>query len=212
VEHFRPDPEAGRAVRRGLGWEEAGPPVVGYLGRFIPEKGLALLTRVLDALPTPWRALFVGAGPLEPPLRAWARGHGERVRVCTGVAHDDVPRHLNAMDVLCAPSQTAARWREQFGRMLTEAFACGVPVVGSDSGEIPHVVGDAGLVVGEKDEQGWLRTLTELLQDPAAQRALSARGVDRARTRYAWPVVARQYLNFFEQVLEDRGSRIEDRG
>ena len=69
----------------------------------------------------------------------------------TDVGHDDVPEHLNAMDVMCAPSQTTARWREQFGRMLIEAMACGVPVLASRSGEIPHVVGDAGLLVDERD-------------------------------------------------------------
>src|SRR5262249_49875243 len=57
VERFRPDPEAGRAVRRTLGWDDGGPPVVGYLGRFVPEKGIDLLTRVLDRLPCLWRAL-----------------------------------------------------------------------------------------------------------------------------------------------------------
>src|SRR5262249_6787421 len=123
VDRFRPDLDAGRAVRRALGWADDGPPVVGFLGRLVPEKGLGLLTRVLDSLHSSWRALFVGAGPEAEQLRAWARRHGDQVRVCTDVGHDAVPRYLNAMDVLCAPSQTTPRWREQFGRMLIEAFA-----------------------------------------------------------------------------------------
>ncbi len=72
TDKFRPDPQAGRAVQRALGWDEAGPPVVGYLGRFVPEKGLELLTRVLERLAVPWRALFVGAGPQEAFLHDWA--------------------------------------------------------------------------------------------------------------------------------------------
>jgi phosphatidylinositol alpha-1,6-mannosyltransferase len=204
VADFRPDPAAGEALRRSLGWDQPHPPVIGYLGRFVPDKGLELLTRALDQLATPWRALFVGAGPLEPALRGWAARHGERVRLCTDVSHDQVPRYLNAMHVLCAPSQTTPKWREQFGRMIIEAFACGVPFVGSDSGEIPHVVRDAGVIVGEKDEAGWCRALTELLQDPARRQDLAARGLERARTEYAWPVVARRYLDFFEQVLAAR--------
>lgn len=198
---FRLDLAAGRAVRQSLGWATEGPPVIGYLGRFVAEKGFNLLTRVLDGLKPTWRALFVGSGPLENELRAWADRYPERVRICTGVTHDEVPRYLNAMDCLCAPSQTTPRWREQFGRMLVEAFACGVPVIGSDSGEIPHVIGDAGLVVGERDQAGWGEALARLLDSPQQRQELAARGLERAHASYAWPVVARQHLDFFEQVL-----------
>lgn len=200
TDRFRPDAAAREETRRRLGLASSGPPVVGYLGRFVPEKGLTLLMRALEELETPWRALFVGGGPLERELSRWAAARGgDRVRVVTGVAHDEVPRHLNAMDVLCAPSQTTPRWREQFGRMLVEAFACGVPVIASDSGEIPHVVGDAGVIVGERDTDGWRRALAVLLSDPARRRELSERGRERAQALYAWPVVARQTLGFLEE-------------
>ena len=138
---------------------------------------------------------------MEPVLRAWAKRHGDRVRIVTGVAHDAVPAYLNAMDVLAAPSQTTAKWREQFGRMLIEAFACGVPVLASDSGEIPGVVGDAGAIAGEQDEQGWRRKLGDLLDSPARRAELAARGIDRAHSLYAWPIVARRYLEFFDQLM-----------
>ncbi len=197
---FRPDDARGRAVRGSLGWDSGGPPVVGYLGRFVPEKGLPLLQRVLDKVCAPWRALFVGAGPLEAPLRKWAEQHGDRVRICNAVVHDQVPAYLNAMDMMCAPSQTTPVWKEQFGRMLVEAFASGVPVVGSDSGEVPYVVRDSGVIVGESDEEGWRRAIEELLEDRTKRDDLSARGIARARDEFAWPVVARRHLDFFESV------------
>ena len=65
-----------------------------------------MLMSVLDKLTVPWRALIVGGGPLERALREWAARHGERVRIVSGVTHDEVPRYLNAMDLLSAPSQT----------------------------------------------------------------------------------------------------------
>lgn len=204
LDHFRPDAAAGEAVRRALGWATDGPPVVGYLGRLVPEKGLPLLLRVLDGLRTPWRALVVGTGPLENEVRRWAARHGERVRLCTGVRHAEVARHISAMDVLCAPSQTTPRWREQFGRMIVEAFACGVPVVGSDSGEIPHVLSGAGLMVGEADEAAWGEALASLLESPGRRAELAAAGLERARVCYAWPVIARRHLDFFEEVLAKR--------
>ena len=201
LELFRPDAESGRATRARLGWNDEGPPVVGFLGRFIEAKGLKLLMSVLDQTSSPWRALLVGGGPGEAALRKWGSRHGDRVRIASEVPHDSVPEHLNAMDLLLAPSQTTAQWREQFGRMLIEAFACGVPVLASDSGEIPNVVADAGVIVGERDEAGWVRALAELLESPARRAELAARGRDRAHSLYSWPVVARRHLEFFNEML-----------
>jgi glycosyltransferase involved in cell wall biosynthesis len=206
LELFRPDPEARRRVREALGWSDEGPPVIGFVGRFVPEKGLGFLMRVLDRLRAPWRVLFLGGGALETEIRAWARGREERVRVVSA-PHDQVPKYVNAFDLLCAPSETARHWREQFGRMLIEAFACAVPVIGSDSGEIPHVIGEAGIVAREGDETGWISALERLLTQPDERRELGARGLDRATKVYAWPAVARGYLDFFEELLERREKR-----
>src|SRR5437773_535341 len=200
VNHFRPDPAARDRIRRELGWTDD-VPVVGFVGRFVPEKGIARLTAVLDRMQSPWRALFLGSGPLEADIRAWSRQHGDRARIHPAVSHDEVPAYLNAMDVLCAPSQTTPQWREQFGRMLIEAFACGVPVLASDSGEIPHVVGDAGIVVGEHDDRQWLEALGLLLDDRSRRADLGLRGRRRAESVYAWPVVARQHLAFFDELI-----------
>jgi glycosyltransferase involved in cell wall biosynthesis len=201
---FCPNPAARKATRQALGWDVGGAPIIGYLGRFVPEKGLEVLLRALDRVATPWRALFVGAGPLEPTLRAWAERYPDRVRICNNVVHDQVPAFLNAMDVLCAPSQTTSDWKEQFGRMIVEAFASGTPLVGSDSGEIPHVVKDAGVIVGEKDDHGWAEQITALINDGQRRSELAARGLQRAREEFAWPVVARRYLEFFEATLSSR--------
>jgi glycosyltransferase involved in cell wall biosynthesis len=201
---FNPNRAAREEIRRSLSWSADGPPVVGYLGRFLPEKGLDDLTNALDAVRAPWRALFVGAGPMEAALRAWANGHGDRVRICTNVSHDQVPAHLNAMDMLVAPSRTTARWREQFGRMLIEGFACGLPVIGSSSGEIPHVIADAGRVVPEGDVPAWSSAIGELLDNPSQREDMGQRGMARAQEHFAWPVVARKHLDFFRELLDAR--------
>jgi glycosyltransferase involved in cell wall biosynthesis len=212
LDTFRPDPAARRQTLVALGWAEQGPPIVGYLGRFVPEKGLGLLTRVLDRLPAAsWRAILIGGGPLEGELQAWASRYPDHVRVATGVAHESVPAYLNALDVLAAPSQTTARWKEQFGRMLVEGMACGVPVVASDSGEIPYVVADAGRIVPEADETAWVASLGDLLVNPELRRELRERGLARAHDVFAWPKVARQYLNFFMELRGTTGRCDQER-
>jgi glycosyltransferase involved in cell wall biosynthesis len=201
---FRPDPERGRRLLQQWGWQDQRMPVIGFVGRLVPEKGLRLLMRILERVAAPWRLLIVGAGPLEPELRQWAERYSERVRLCTDVSHADVPAYYNALDLLVLPSQTTPRWREQFGRVLIEAMASGVPVVGSDSGEIPYVIADAGAVAPEADEAAWARTLEELLQSPQRRADLAARGRQRCHDRFTWDTVARQHLEFFETLLDAR--------
>ena len=206
VAEFRPDAERRRTMLARLEWSPDGPPVIGYIGRLVPEKGLDLLMEVLDELASPWRALIVGTGPLESTIREWMGRHAGRVRLLADVAHDGVPAVLNACDVLALPSQTTPRWKEQLGRVLLEAFASGVPVVASDSGEIPFVVADAGRIVPEADRAAWGQALGALIDSPSLRAELSTRGRDRADRVYAWPVVARAHLEFFEELMQSNAS------
>jgi glycosyltransferase involved in cell wall biosynthesis len=208
---FRPDRAVGLAVRHRLGWEAKGPPVVGFLGRLVSEKGLDVLTRALDDQTVSWRALFVGTGPKEAALREWAgrRGGGNRVAIVTNAGHDEVPAYLNAMDILAAPSQSTPYWREQFGRMLIEAFACGVPVIASNSGEIPYVVADAGLIIDEADRAGWADGIASLLGDSYLRADMARRGLERVQAHFTWPVIACRHLQFFEELMSLGSSQID---
>ena len=206
IDKFRPDPDARAAVLNRLGWDEQRIPIVGFVGRFVEEKGLRLLMSVLDGLKTRWRALFLGGGPLEPELRSWSVRYPNDVRVMTGVPHAEVPAYLDALDILCVPSQTTPQWREQFGRVIIEAGACGVPVIGSDSGEIPAVISDAGIVVGENDQRSWAEALETLLQNPQERRRLGDRARDLAVNRHSHSVIALRLLRFFEKILDSGGA------
>lgn len=205
---YRADPAARLRVLRDLNWSDAGPPIIGYLGRFVPEKGLGLLMDCLDALDAgSWRMLFLGGGPMEAELNIWSKRYPDQVRIVTGVPHSGVPAYLNAFDLLAAPSQTTPRWKEQLGRMLLEAMATGVPIIASDSGEIPYVVADAGRIVAESDAQGWVSALSHLIASPAERALLRDAGLERARTVYAWPHIARAFLNFFIELHEHKDSQ-----
>jgi glycosyltransferase involved in cell wall biosynthesis len=199
---FFPDKEAGLTVMRQLGWPEKGAPVIGYIGRFVEEKGLGILIAGLDQISTPWRAIFLGGGPMLEAMERWAVRHKDRVRIVTAVSHERVPQYLNAFDVLCAPSLTTSNWREIFGRMVIEAFACAVPVLGSDSGELPNVIGDAGLILPEADIPGWAHALENILDSHRLREDLGKRGFDRVNRHFTWTAIARKHLEFCERLLD----------
>jgi glycosyltransferase involved in cell wall biosynthesis len=74
-------------------------------------------------------------------------------------------------------------------------------VIGSDSGEIPFVVGEAGRIVAERDIPAWAAEITRLLDDPSERAQLSRRGLERA-LQYSVPVIARQYADFYTWLAE----------
>jgi phosphatidyl-myo-inositol dimannoside synthase len=200
VERFRPDPDARASVRNMLGWKTEDR-VVGFAGRLVEEKGIDTVLHAFTHSQHSWNLLVVGGGELSARVESFRLRYPARIRLASDVDHAQMPEYLRAMDVLCAPSRTTTRWREQFGRMLIEAMACGVPVVASDSGEIPYVVQDAGVILPEDDLGQWTTAVDQLVADPAARARLANRGVARAHSEFSWRVVARRHLDFFDEVL-----------
>ena len=207
TEAFNIDRAARTTVRQSLGWDTP-TPIIGFAGRFVEEKGLLFLMSVLDGVKSPWRALFIGGGPLQPMLEDWHRRHRDKVRILNGIDHADMPAYFNALDFLCLPSRSTPRWREQFGRVIIESFACGVPVIGSASGEIPMVIDDAGVVVNENDQIAWIAAVEALLNNPRQRAQLGDRCRDLALNRHSHAAVASRHLQFFERILSssERGS------
>jgi glycosyltransferase involved in cell wall biosynthesis len=199
LESFRPRAELRAEARHALGWDERAR-VIGFAGRFVEEKGMRVLTSALEAIEGNWRALLVGSGPLEGELRRWAAPRRDRIAILSAPAHDDMPRWYNAMDVLAVPSLTTHGWREQFGRVIVEAMACGVAVVGSTSGEVPFVIADAGRIVEEGDVPAWSETLTRLVLDDPLRASLGAAGRIRA-AEFSWDRVAEQHTQFFKRLI-----------
>jgi glycosyltransferase involved in cell wall biosynthesis len=108
---------------------------------------------------------------------------------------------MNAIDVLALPSRTTARWKEQFGRVLIEANACGTPVIGARSGAIPDVVGQAGLTVPERDPRALAAAITQLQSDPAAARRMGEQGRRQVESLYTWQRVAERMFTVYQSVL-----------
>jgi glycosyltransferase involved in cell wall biosynthesis len=176
---------------------------IAYAGRMVPEKGVDLLLEALSGLDGPWRATIQGNGPEEAHLHALADQYDltTRVTFCPPVPSVDMPAFYQALNVLVLPSRTQENWTEQFGRVLAEAMACGVAVVGSAAGEIPHVVGNAGLIFPENDVAALRAALARLIHDPALRRDLGGRGRARVLAQYTQQQVAQQTLQVYREIL-----------
>ncbi len=148
--------------------------VIGYIGRLVLYKGLGLLIETLRELPENCRLRLLGAGPDEDTLRQ--------------------------LDVLALPSLTRPNWAEQFGRVLIEAMACAVPVVGSSSGEIPNVIGSAGLVVPEGDVEAMRAALARLAADPDLREHYARAGRQRVLGHFTQEHAARRIASVYQQA------------
>ncbi len=180
------------------------PFMLGFIGRLKEEKGLPLMVEALTYLPDYCRAVFIGNGPMKSVLQEQAErlGLSERVTFKPGVPTTQVPHELEQLDVHVLPSLSRPNWIEQFGRILAEAMSCEVPVIGSSSGEIPHVIGDAGLVFQEGDARDLSSCVQKLLDDPALYTTLAQRGRQRVLENYTQEQIARQTYEAYRKMME----------
>lgn len=160
------DSEALKLRKRLLG---DGSFLIGFVGRLSQEKGVDLILDALVSAPPGLRFAIVGDGPDRPALEAHAARLGltRRGQFLGAVAHEKIGAHIRAFDCLVVPSRRRGNWIEQFGRVVVEAMALGVPVVGSDSGEIPNILKGCGFVHKEGSAES-LRSQIEKVYSTSA--------------------------------------------
>ncbi|NJK49017.1 glycosyltransferase [Candidatus Gracilibacteria bacterium] len=206
---FSPRQQPELATQLGIKFDEF---VIGFVGRFVSEKGILTLIKALNGLKKlNWKLLLLGRGTLKETILEEANKTGiqDRLMLIESVPHDEVARYINLMNVLVLPSETtyqfktltAAGWKEQFGHVLIEAMACQVPVIGSDSGEIPNVIDNAGLVFGEGNADALQKCLQQLIEKPEFARQLGQKGYERVIEKYTNKALAKQQLSFYKELL-----------
>jgi glycosyltransferase involved in cell wall biosynthesis len=176
---------------------------IGCVARLIEDKGVDVLLRAAAGLPGVWRVYVLGAGPSRHSLESLARelGLADRVVFDRPIPSMQMPAYLTGLDALVLPSRTRPNWKEQFGRVLVEAMACGVPVIGSTCGEIPQVIGDAGLIFPEDDVETLRAALLRLQRDDSLRRDLARRGRARVLANYTQKQVARATVEVYRQMM-----------
>lgn len=173
-----------------------------HIGSLIPRKNLPVLLdafkAVLTQLPQT-RLVLIGSGPEEARLRSQARHLGlERAVVFAGfVTEQEKLEYYSLADVFVSPSLL-----EGFGLAVCEAMACGVPVVATQAGSLPEVVGDGetGLLVPTGDGDALSRAILRLLQDDGLAQRLGRAGQARVERLFRWDVAARRTLELYEAL------------
>lgn len=180
------------------------PFAIGFIGRLVEEKGIHHLLEAASRLTVDWRLRLVGGGPLRQSLEHQANELGvlDRVGFLGQIPSTDMPAQYQELDVLVLPSLTRPNWKEQFGRVLIEAMASGVPVIGSDSGAIPGVIGDAGLVFPEGDVNALHVALTQLIEDDDLRGKFKKQGRQHVIQNYTHQSVADATVEVYRKLAD----------
>ncbi len=183
--------------------------VIGYVGRLLQMKGIDTILEAVAHLVSrdatySYRLLIVGQGEDKLSFQKTAEtlGISEQIVWIDAVPPEEVAAYINCMDTLVLPSRTTAGWVEFFGRVLIEGMACEVPVIGSDSGEIPHVIDDAGLVFPEDDMDTLAEQIHRIAHDVRLREDLVARGLSRIED-FTWETIAERTYQVYQELLED---------
>ncbi len=199
IPQFGVDPAIFSPADVDAGREAPRPFRIGYAGGLLPEKGLDDLLRACATLDGAWELALAGEGEAQPGLASLAAelGIGDRVRFAGRAESTAMPAFYRSLDAVVLSSHTTPAWKEQFGRVLVEAMACQVPVIGSDSGEIPNVIGDAGLIFPEGDVAALARHLRALMDDPALRQRFGAAGRQRVLARFTMAHIAAETVDVY---------------
>lgn len=196
---------AATALRRS----PAGEFVIGYVGRLVHEKGVDLLLAALAQLAGAWRLVVAGDGPELGRLSQQSHrlGLADQVSFEGHVPARLLPALYQKLDALVVPSRSRPNWVEQFGRVLIEAMSSGVPVIGSTCGEIPHLVGDAGMIFPEGDVEQLRDRLARLMRSRELHAEMAHRGRERVLNRFTQAIVAAQTLDVYRKMMRLPPSR-----
>lgn len=186
-------------------------PTIGYAGGLTEAKGLDDLAEALRMLvrehPGKVAVRIAGTGPLLNSMEKLVEElcqHGWDAKCLGPLPAEAMPSFFASLDFLVVPSRTMPNWKEQFGRVIVEAEATGTAVLGSNSGEIPVVVGEPSRIFPERDGAALNKTLARVLTAlPTQDRAKYRRTIaEKAFERYSDEKLSERFFRTLMQSLE----------
>ena len=176
---------------------------VGFVGRPSLAKGIDTLFQAIGKLESDVRLLIVTSSPsISNEIITLTRESGIRggVEFKTSIPHSQLPEYFNLMDVFVLPSRTTKTWKEQFGRTLIEAMACGIPVIGSSSGAIPEVIGENGFIFKEGDSEDLSKHIKMLSSDADLLKKMSELSLRAVREKHSFEKIAEKTAEFYFSI------------
>lgn len=166
--------------------------IIGFVGRICEEKGWKVLLSALRSLPSEIKCLLAGDGPQLEELKRWLTEPAFQNRVFyLGLLPKETLWQLySTLDCLVVPSLTFPKWKEQFGGVIADGMAIGLPLIGSDSGAIPEVIGNSGLIVPENNSEALLTAIEKIRCNFNLRHQLSLNGKHRFKTEFSIPAYA----------------------
>ncbi|MFA6527073.1 MAG: glycosyltransferase family 4 protein, partial [Candidatus Babeliales bacterium] len=176
-----------------------------FIGRLVPEKGIFLLLEAFAQLKTyhdQWQLHFVGDGPAKEQLLDTIKNiNTSTIKHIPTCSPHEVANMLASTDIFVLPSYDTPEWKEQFGHVIIEAMACGVPVITTTGGAITEVVDDAGLVCNQKDVTALAQSLTLLMTSQTMRETLAAKGIAHVNKRYTHEAIAHSTYRFWHKMV-----------
>lgn len=175
---------------------------IGFLGRLVPERGLDLLFRACVGLAGKWTLTVIGTGPSQEELEQLAQriGISARVSWLGALPRQAVDEIWPRLDCVVLPSRTTERWVMTAGSAALHAMAHGVAVLGTNSGALPELVGDAGRIVPEEDVAALAAVLQELYADRSLCERLGDAGRRRIVEHFSDTAIAGKTLTFWRTL------------
>jgi len=179
---------------------------LGFVGRLVPIKGVETLLEALAGLPDDVTAIMVGDGPNRAEYERYAKelGLNGRVHWDGYVSHTDVPAVYSRFDALVVPSLAPL---EQFGRVVVESLAAGVPVIASDAGELPRLIAQTGggWLFRSGDADALRRVIEEVREHPEEARRRAEHGRQVVVEDLSVRSVAKRFVEVVERAAAEAG-------
>jgi glycosyltransferase involved in cell wall biosynthesis len=174
------------------------------VSRLLERKGIHhLLEAIAKPTPLPVTLTIVGTGSYEDKLRKTCTelGLDDRVKFTGFIRRDELPELYRQHDVFTLPSQT-----ESFGLVFAEAMSCGLPILGTFVGGIPELVRHEidGILVNPAQPGEIRESLETMLNNPEKTIAMGLAARQRIEEKYAWRIIAEQYLECYQKVISTK--------